>query len=170
MAQRTSLREYQQTLSERLKNAQAGDAAASKLGIEAGADFWLLDLPDAGEVVPLPALAPVPLTQPWFAGMANIRGNLYAIVDFPAFLGAAPVPQTDQARVLLIGERHRVNSGLLVNRVIGLRRVDRLRAQAPAAQPAPWVAQQFLDDEGRAWKALDVGALVAHPDFLRVEL
>ena len=68
MAQRISLREYQQKLSERLKTAEASDAAGSRLGIEAGDELWLLDLADAGDVVTLPQLERVPLTRPWFAG------------------------------------------------------------------------------------------------------
>jgi twitching motility protein PilI len=170
MAQRTSLHEYQQNLSERLKHAQAADAASSRLGIEAGGQFWLLDLADAGEVVPVPPLIAVPLTKPWFAGMANIRGNLYAIVDLPAFLGAQSATRDDHARVLLVGERHRINSGLLVDRVIGLRRTESLQPRAAAHGSPPWVQQEFTDEEQRTWKALDVAALVAHPDFLQVEL
>jgi twitching motility protein PilI len=169
MAQRISLREYQQHLSERLKNAEASDAAGSRLGIEAGNEMWLLDLADAGDVVTLPPLERVPLTKPWFAGMVNIRGNLYAVVDFSAFLGAAPVPQTEQTRVLLIGERHRINSGLLVNRVIGLRPADTMRLRQEGARSGRWMAKEFIDDDGCIWKLLDVAALVNSPEFLHIE-
>lgn len=169
MAQRISLREYQQNLSERLKTAEASDAAGSRLGIEAGDELWLLDLADAGDVVTLPQLERVPLTKPWFAGMIHIRGNLYAVVDFSAFLGAAPVPQTEQTRVLLLGDRHRVNSGLMVNRVIGLRRADTMHPRQAGAQGAPWLAKELVDEDGRIWKLLDVAALVNSPEFLHVE-
>ena len=37
---------------------------------------------DAGEVIAVPPIAPVPLTQPWFLGVANIRGNLYSVDRF----------------------------------------------------------------------------------------
>ncbi len=169
MAQRISLREYQQNLSERLKTAEASDAAGSRLGIEAGNERWLLDLTDAGDVVTLPQLERVPLTKPWFAGMANVRGNLYAIIDFSAFLGAAPVPPSEQTRVLLIAERHRINSGLLVSRVIGLRPADTMRPQQGGAPAAPWLSKEFIDDDGCTWKLLDVGALVNSPEFLHIE-
>ena len=169
MAQRISLSEYQQNLSERLKNAEASGGAGSRLGIEAGNQLWLVDLADAGDVVTLPTLERVPLTKPWFAGMVNIRGNLYAVIDFAAFLGAAPVPQADQARVLLIGERHRINSALLVNRVIGLRAADTMRPRENGTGGAPWLSQEFIDDDGSIWKLLDVAALVSSPEFLHVE-
>ena len=51
---RTSLRDYQRELSERLKGAAAG-RAASRLGVQAGTEAWLVSLADAGEVIPAPA-------------------------------------------------------------------------------------------------------------------
>ena len=60
MAKRISLREFQQSLSERLLSARRGEGTLSLLGIESGADelpggsHWLVDLADSGEVVPLP--------------------------------------------------------------------------------------------------------------------
>ena len=48
----------------------------------------------------------MPLTRPWFAGIANIRGNLHAVSDFSLFRGGAPIVQNANARLLLIGTRH----------------------------------------------------------------
>src|SRR3954462_11370091 len=117
---RASLREYQRELAERLRT-EGSSASASKLGVQAGEAIWLVELTDAGEVIPLPAITPVPLTRPWFRGMANIRGNLYSVVDFPAFLGGKPVAANAEARLLLIGERFRTGVALLVDRSLGLR-------------------------------------------------
>lgn len=166
MTEKISLREYQRNLSARLVNLEAGQAA-SKLGLQVGKDRWLIDLADAGEVIPVPLIAAVPLTQSWFAGVANIRGKLYSIIDFPAFLGGAPVTITDQTRLLLIGDRYRMNSGLLVDRVLGLYRDDQLQADDNAAA-LPWIAAQYTDNQSNGWKQLSVRELVAHSDFLQV--
>ncbi len=82
MAKRLSLRDFQEDLSARLLSAKRGETTPPMLGFRAGARRWLLELPDSGEVVPLPTLSPVPLTQHWFAGMAKIQGGLHAVVDF----------------------------------------------------------------------------------------
>jgi len=161
-----SLREYQRSLSARLVNLETGQAA-SRLGLQVGSDRWLVDLADAGEIIPVPPITAVPLTRAWFAGVANIRGNLYSIIDFSAFLGGAPVTATDQTRLLLIGEKYRMNSGLLVDRVLGLYRDDQLQP-ADAALRSPWVAAQYTDRQANVWKQLDVSELAAHPDFLQV--
>jgi twitching motility protein PilI len=84
------------------------------LGVQAGPDYWLLDLADSGEIVPLTPLTEVPLTKPWFAGIANIRGNLHSVVDLSAFVGKEATPRNTSSRLLLIGTRHGSNAALLV--------------------------------------------------------
>ncbi|MFY9317299.1 MAG: chemotaxis protein CheW [Burkholderiales bacterium] len=163
---RTSLRDYQRELAERLKSAAAG-GAASRLGVQAGAQAWLVNLADAGEVIPAPAITPVPLTKPWFRGVANIRGKLYAVVDLPAFLGGAPVAPGEQVRLLLLGEKFRTGSALLVDRLLGLRGAEVLEPQPASAGP-PWLKAEYVDRDGMRWKELDVARLVQDVAFLEV--
>jgi len=167
MAVKTSLRDYQRDLAERLKSAGAG-RSASKLGVQVGGEAWLVDLTEAGEVIPVPAIAPVPLTRPWFKGMANIRGKLYSVVDFPAFLGRAPVTVGDQSRLLLVGERFRLAAALLIDRSLGLRNPAQLRPRG--GEIAQWARAEYADNDGKEWKELDLPDLVQHPDFLSVGL
>ena len=67
---RISLRDYQRELAERLRHADSA-RAASKLGVQVGEQNWLIDLAEAGEVMPVPPITPVPLTRPWFRGVAK---------------------------------------------------------------------------------------------------
>jgi twitching motility protein PilI len=110
----------------------------------------------------------VPLTKGWFRGMANIRGNLYSVVDFSAFLGGPPVVQGEQSRLLLLGDRFRIGSALLVDRSLGLRNPGQLKAQARPENAQPWLKGQFTDEDGRAWRELDVPQLVLQQEFLTV--
>jgi twitching motility protein PilI len=165
MDTRTSLRDYQRDLAERLRNAQ-GAANASMLGVQVDDEAWLVDLREAGEVIPVPPITPLPLTRPWFKGLTNIRGNLYSVVDFAAFLQKRPVVPGDQARLLLLGDRFRLGAALLVDRSLGLRNPGQLeRRKGPLAG---WARAQYADAEGRLWKELDLTQLVQHPDFLGV--
>lgn len=131
---RLNRREFQENLSARLAQAERGELGQSLLAVESGTDDlpggrrWLIDLAESGEVVPLPPLTPAPLTRSWFAGVANIRGALYSVVDFAAWRGGASTPRNAQARLLLIGARHGNNSALLVERALGLRAQSSLRA------------------------------------------
>jgi twitching motility protein PilI len=162
---RTSLRDYQRDLAERLRNAEVG-RGASMLGVQVDDEAWLVDLRDAAEVIPVPGIMPVPLTRPWFKGIANIRGNLYSVVDFPAFLQRKPVTLGDQSRLLLLSERFRLGAALLVDRSLGLRNPGQLtRKEAP---PGSWARAEYDDADGRQWKELDLPQLAQHPDFLAV--
>ena len=167
MATRTSLRDYQRELAARLQSAGSG-RAASRLGVQVGAGRWLVDLTEAGEVIPVPPITPVPLTRPWFRGVANIRGNLYSVVDFACFLGGPPAPIGEQARLLLLNERFRMASALLVDRSLGLRSAEDLQPQPAGVPRLPWVRAEFADLQGERWKELDVPQLVQHPEFLGV--
>ena len=164
---RVSLRDYQLALSERLQSAQAGVRAPSKLGLRVGGEAWLVDLMEAGEVIPVPPIAPVPLAQPWFRGVANVRGNLYSVTDLSAFVGAKRVAISEQARLLLVAERFRAGAALLVERSLGLRNAENLKPQ-PSASVQPWVRAQYTDTDGTVWKELDIAALVQNEAFLEV--
>jgi len=181
MAKRISLREFQQGLSERLVSARRGDGAQALLGIESGSDElpggsrWLIDLADSGEVTPLPPLTPAPLTRSWFAGIANIRGVLYGVVDFSAWRGGAPTPINAQARLLLVGARHGVNSALLIRRALGLRPQRDLHATGETRaydmdDPAPWLGGRFKDPQDQTWTQLRITALLSDPSYLDIAL
>lgn len=166
-----SLREYQLALSERLQSAQAGARIASKLGLQVGDEGWLVDLAEAGEVIPVPAVSAVPLARPWFKGVANVRGNLYCVTDFAAFLGGAPTRPGEQCRLLLVNERFRSGAALLVERSLGLRDPEALRQHGENAPRRPaFVRGVFADAHGKLWKELDIPALVEHPAFLEASL
>jgi twitching motility protein PilI len=168
MAKRISLREFQESLSQRLTSAHRGEARRALLGVASGNDHWLFDLSDSGEVVPLPSLTSVPLTKPWFAGIANIRGTLYSVVDFSAFCGHEPTRRNANARLLLVGARHGNNSALLVDRTLGLRSIDDLEPVPAGDEKSAWAKDVRQDAQGRKWKLLKLRDLLADPAFLDV--
>ena len=65
-AAKLDLRAFQQELASRLATKTAAQVESSRLGLACGGVQWLIRLADAGEVINLPQLAPVPLTKPWF--------------------------------------------------------------------------------------------------------
>lgn len=166
---RTSLREFQQSLADRLASAKRGETTRALLGIESGDSYWLLDLSDSGEVVPTPTLWPVPLTKPWFAGMANVRGTLYGVADFAAFRGLDPTPRNADTRLLLVGARHGGNSALLVTRTLGLKNPETMNP-APGEGPsgADWIGPTLADADGRRWTRLKLKTLLHADRFLDV--
>ena len=167
MARKSSLREFQAHLAARLAGVK-DQRAAGLLGVQSGGDLWLLGLSDSGEVVPLPVLVGVPLTKPWFVGIANIRGSLYSVADFSAFQGRDTTPQNASSRLLLIGTRYGSNAALLVTRMLGLRNMDDLTPAAPDPNAPSWAADAYTDKEGRRWKMLNVRQLLADEAFMDI--
>src|SRR5258706_15006620 len=103
MARKRSLRDYQIAVAERLRTvAQEGTAAASKLGFMVGDARWILNLNEVAEVLPVPPIVTIPLTKPYFIGTCNVRGNLYGVIDFSAFMGKPPIVSGVENRLLLL--------------------------------------------------------------------
>jgi twitching motility protein PilI len=141
---------------------------ASMLAVRVGQETWLFNMSDVSEVLPMPECAPVPLTLPWYLGVANIRGNLYGMADFPALLGGRPVPVSHERRAVLINLRHGVNCGLVVNRVMGLRNPDLLVRKGAPADGNPLVAAEWQDQEGNSMKELAMKELAGSANFLEI--
>ncbi|MDX5409710.1 MAG: chemotaxis protein CheW [Thauera sp.] len=161
---RSSLREFQERLARRLAEAKTAERRGL-LGFQCGGENWLIALPEAGEILPPPALSAVPLTQPWYRGLANVRGTLYGVIDFARFNGQPPTVAAGRARLLLIGARHGVHCALLVSASTGLRSEDDFEAD-PVGDERPWVAARVRDLQGRPWLRIDSARLLAHPAFL----
>jgi hypothetical protein len=53
-----------------------GVSVAAWLAVQAGGRDYLLPLNQAGEIFPWTGVQPVPYTQAWFLGIANLRGAL----------------------------------------------------------------------------------------------
>jgi twitching motility protein PilI len=171
-AAKLNLRAFQQELATRLAAKTAAQVEQSRLGIACAGEQWLIRLADAGEVIAIPQMATVPLTRPWYLGIANIRGNLYGVIDFAGFLGhpLEPVaPTANQARLVLFGPRvGELRAGLVVHRVLGLRNLaDLARSDAPADAPK-WYGSRWAEANGNMWQEIDLARLAQDPAFLQV--
>lgn len=169
-ARRTRLREFQSQLVERMAAAASGTAPqASQLGVMIGKTRWLLNLQEAGEIVAVGTVTKVPLTQDWFLGLTNIRGNLISVVDLARFRGMPSTPIDKESRIIAFSPSLAFNAGLLVSRVMGLRNVSDMELQPHAESgDAPWAIQRYIDRESQVWMELDLSQIVQDPQFLHV--
>ena len=174
MANREALRELQSRLAERLQLARTEERHTSWLAVECAGTGLLVPLAGAGEIFSVSTLLPVPHTQPWFLGVANLRGGLHGVVDLAAFLGlrAAGLPDTgrEQARLLALNPALSAHSALWVDRLAGLRSGEHLSAEAADDDsPRPAFARgRWRDGEGRQWQEIDLAALARHDQFLAI--
>ncbi|QOY93958.1 chemotaxis protein CheW [Massilia sp. UMI-21] len=163
-ARRTRLRAYQEQLLERMQAAKGGGGAPiQQLGMQVGATRYLLDLLEAGEIVSVVAPARVPLTQPWYLGLANVRGTLVGVIDLARYLGEdGPVPSGGpagpSARLVTFAPTLGFNCALLADRVYGLRQAGAMQREG----------DMLRDADGELWTPLSLAALVREERFLHV--
>ena len=168
MARRTGLREFQISVAERLRVAATRAALSSKLGFQVGAENWFVALNQVSEVIPVPPMVAVPLTDKWFRGVANVRGNLYGIIDFAAFQRGEATGSAMERRVILVSDRLIGGAGLLVTRMLGLRNPDQFTPAPRPSNAPPWMGSVHADAGGTRWLELDLPALVREQRFLEV--
>ncbi len=173
MANREALKELQTRLAARLQAAKAENiTVASWLAVESGARRFLLPLAQAGEISAWAGVQPVPYTQPWFLGVANLRGTLTGVVDLAGLLTDLQ-PRSEQAllesSLLTLNAALEVNAALLVDRLVGLRGAQAFVAsEPPAGEAAAYFGNTYIDDQGTHWQELNLQALSQHPAFLSI--
>lgn len=159
-ARRARLRLYQEQLLERMQAARNGaGAGAGQLGLAIGATRYLVDLLEVGEIVAPTPITAVPLTQPWYLGLANVRGNLLGVIDLARYLERDEPPEAGATpRLVVFAPNLGFNCALLASKVHGLR-------QAAAMER---VDDVLRDADGQVWTPLSLAALVREERFLLV--
>lgn len=174
MANRQALRELQTRLADRLQIARTQGVAAGWLAVEAGGGKYLFPLSQSGEIFPWVSTQRVPYTQPWFAGVANLRGGLFGVVDLASYVsGQAPPMKTEMARnesrLVALNTALEVNCALLIDRLAGLRKQDAFVDFSAKAEGAPeFFGNQYVDANGASWQEISLQQLARQADFLTI--
>jgi twitching motility protein PilI len=114
----------------------------------------------------------VPHTQAWFAGVANLRGGLYGVVDLGVFLDirrSLGEGAREQQRLVALNPALGLNCALLVDRLAGLRSADQLSRDpdATSARPA-FAGMRWRDGAGRPWQEILLSSLAQDEQFLAI--
>jgi twitching motility protein PilI len=133
-------------------------ARVNQLGVMIGQERFLLDLTQVGEIVPVPSITVVPLTQPWYLGLANIRGNLISVIDLARYQLSSDTAIGSDSRIITFANGLGFNCGLLVSRVYGLRHAAGMEVSG----------DRLRDADAFEWTPLDLAALVGDSRFLHV--
>lgn len=180
MADREALRDFQRRLADRLQAAPAAGAQAAWLAVEARGARYLIPLAQAGEIFPEAGVHPVPYTQPWFLGVASLRGALHGVVDLARLLAAqvGPAPDPDcpapaapaaEAQWVTFSAALEVPCALRVDRLVGLRgREAHTTSRSPPEGAPDWLGAVLQDAGGMSWQSIDLQRLSQQPQFLRI--
>ena len=167
---RQRLRDFQSQLLDRVQAARVNEvSSANQLGVMIGQTRYLLNLRDAGEIVSMGPISPVPLTHDWYLGLLNIRGNLMGVIDMQRFQGQARLDIGSDCRIVAFSAKLTFNAALLVSKVLGLRNASTMRLQESTANPQlAWLQRSYVDENNQHWFELNLTRLIQDHDFLHV--
>ena len=170
---RQSLKVLQERLASRLATAQVSGADAAWLAVELRGQKSLLPLVHSGEIFSVPVIQRVPHTQPWFMGVAALRGGLVGVVDLGALLmphlPVEPAVGVSEAKLVALHPSLGVNAALWVDRLLGLRGASMFQAaDRPADTAALALGQVLTDAQGQRWQEINLHAVAEWPEFLSV--
>lgn len=171
MVANNSLKDYQATILARLDQAKKAGAAetAGSLGVIIAGKHVLVNMREISETLPVMTLFPVPLVKSWFLGVANVRGVLYAVNDLAQLISGSPTALSNSARVLLINNDIASHVALLVEKLVGLRKLELMkRVDAPQAPDFCMKSEVYEDEVGTTWYVLDCNQLVLSKEFIQV--
>lgn len=174
MANRQALRELQNRLAVRLQAAKTEAVSASWLAVEAGGGKYLFPLNQSGEIFPWISPQNVPYTQNWFAGVANLRGGLYGIVDLASFVsGGAPAPRSDgartESRLVALNAALGVNCALQIDKLAGLRNAEAFTEASEKQPESPeFFGHNYVEADGTRWQEINLQLLAQQNHFLTI--
>lgn len=148
-------------------NADTLENSSSVLGVAVGDNRYLIPMNEVSEVISIPKLAAAPLTQTWFLGLANVRGNIYGITDLGVYLGANAMPFNLKSRILLTTINKKLSGGFVVNNMLGIREKSEFTLLENSENKAA-IRNQYQDSEKRIWQELSLFALMSEEKFLQI--
>lgn len=158
---------------ERLSLAHASDTQQTMeapglwrgIGFRVGPRLFVSGIDEINELLAVPVLTPVPGTQPWLLGVANVRGNLVPVIDFARFLFGIRTQPTERTRLLIVRQSGG-SVALMVDEVFGQRTVDEQQRREAEPEDDPRLSR-FVDDRVGEQKlaVFSMNRLVRAPDF-----
>jgi twitching motility protein PilI len=163
------LRDFSAQLAARLQAAPSPAGVPARLAVRIGSTSYLLEMNSAGEIVPVPPIAPVPWTKQWFLGLANVRGRLIGVIDLARLAGGNAIAPDEAQQLVVFNENLKFNVGLLITRAYGLRNIKDLESLGPVRDRArPWESQAYRDLDGTRLVELDLLGLTTFEDFVTI--
>jgi len=137
------------------------------IGYRVGQRLFVSGIDEINELLAVPVLTPVPLTQPWLLGVANVRGNLVPVIDFNRFLFGERTQPTERTRLLIVRQGGG-SVALMVDEVFGQRTVDEEQRREAAAEDDPRLTR-FVGERvavgAQQLGVFSMNRLVRAPDF-----
>ena len=133
MTRSINLKEYQQRLITRMMASRERRSEHTRIGFQVGTRRCLLKLEEAEQILPVPSICPAPLTQTWFCGLAEVRGEVFGVIDLAEFIEKKKTSNNQDTRLIIIGQHLGKPSALMVTKVFGIRHIQKYKMKDKTA-------------------------------------
>ena len=96
-----------------------------------GEELYAFDTYSVREIIRPPVMYDVPATPDYLIGIINLRGEVFAVIDFKMFLGLPKINIGPESRVIISGGDVRL--GFLADSILDIIHVPVSQIQAPLA-------------------------------------
>lgn len=140
------------------------------VGFRIGSRRLAAEFGEVREILTVPQITPVPGTQPWMLGVANVRGGLLPIVDMKQFLEGERTVLHESLRVLLVRQAGG-DVAVLVDELFGQRSFveEQLLPEDESEALAQGRYAHFIDRAYRmgehVWGIFSLDKLARTPEF-----
>lgn len=141
------------------------------VGFRIGSRRLAAEFGEVREILTVPQITPVPGTQPWMLGVANVRGGLLPIVDMKQFLEGERTVLHESLRVLLVRQPGG-DVAVLVDELFGQRSFteqqlvedDEVLGQVAQGRYAHFIDRTYRLGE-HLWGVFSLDRLARTPEF-----
>ncbi|MBL8864249.1 MAG: chemotaxis protein CheW [Planctomycetia bacterium] len=100
------------------------ESGARHLVFDLAGSHYAVAIDHVREVLRPGRITPIPGAPDWMPGVANIRGDIVTLVDLPRFFGFPTGDDPMRGMLVAQSEDGRLVTGLLVNDIVGIRRLS----------------------------------------------
>lgn len=141
------------------------------IGFRSSGQNFVCPMGLVSEVLRWPDMTAVPAGQPWFRGMANLRGRLLPITDLEGFVTGTSHTEKPLSRVLVIAFEKALY-GFAIEQVLGIERFfgEELKPADSILKTKaylPYVLGAF-EREHQPWFVLNFEIIAQTPEFYHV--
>lgn len=129
----------------------------------AGEFRFAVILDHVSELGRVPTLTPLPNVPSWLHGLTNLRGEILAVVELAGFFNPGAQARRLNRMLVVKSAKLSLTTGLLVEQVLGIRKIPHSALQASTSSVEGAVAtylQGFFPFEDRMYSVLDMNLLL----------
>jgi purine-binding chemotaxis protein CheW len=145
----------------RSSESEARGETLRLLVLDVGEERYGIEIYAVQEIEPLTRLTSMPGTPPFWAGVTNLRGSMYPVLDLRRYLGLSGAEGGGNKVALVSAEG--LSVGLLVDEVLEVREVPVSEIGAPVSQSNTARAAVVSGVTSDMLSVLDLSVLLAEP-------